>query len=195
MNALDIEKLSRQIQLNTDDREEGVDSSSSADENELMDELQELCGSEEEVEPAPSRVLPQQLSALLTSRIQMYRSAISSASGPKKRRYERAITTLNSQLKQANSGHHVDEEEIPPEIKIHQNTTSRQLPADAQPPAITQLPPASSTAKPETSKIQSPVVTPATAGQPELSVFLFDSLLSVYLAAHYGNTEAEPLFS
>lgn len=163
MNVSDIEKLSRQIQLDMDDG--GDDDSSDVDESELMNELQELCSSgEEEEEGAPQTHEPQQLASLLTARIHMYRDAVASTTGPKKRRYERAITTLNSQLKLANSGQPIDEAEIPPEIKITTSAATQPPTTVSQLPSTVSQPPTTSPARPEVNKVQPQSVAAPSAG-------------------------------
>nr|CAI5855953.1 unnamed protein product [Callosobruchus analis] len=114
----------------------------SVDENdpELLGELNEITGEEEEVDVTTSASQPESTvvsdtSTVLLERLRNYeqaeKNAKASGESSKARRYGRAIKTLKDLVKQAQAGKPVDlnDESVPPEIHVGDNKPSRPAPA------------------------------------------------------------------
>ncbi|VEN43145.1 unnamed protein product [Callosobruchus maculatus] len=128
------------------DSVKGVDDNDddiSVDENdpELLGELNEIAGEEEEIDmtasapvPQPESVTVSDTSTVLLERLSNYeqaeKDAKASGESSKARRYGRAIKTLKDLLKQAQAGKPVDlnDESVPPEIHVGDRKPSRPAP-------------------------------------------------------------------
>ncbi|NWS50194.1 C2D1A protein, partial [Probosciger aterrimus] len=93
------------------------------DEDGLMAELQEVLGSADT--PEPSAKVPEaapelgNTEALLLERVALYRAAIASTgAGPRLRRYQRGLKTLETMLECVRKGKPIQEEEIPPPVAL-----------------------------------------------------------------------------
>ncbi|XP_054461204.1 coiled-coil and C2 domain-containing protein 1A [Anoplopoma fimbria] len=138
----DIERMAALCMKDLDDEEIGDDDLD--DDEDLLAELNEVLGDDEEQTPAPTppAITPTApkvsvtshsapptapsgatgLESLLLERVEMYKTAISNAKAAgetsKVRRYDRGFKTLQSMLTSARKGKPVNEEEIPPPVAI-----------------------------------------------------------------------------
>ncbi|XP_062457971.1 coiled-coil and C2 domain-containing protein 1A-like [Pezoporus occidentalis] len=92
-----------------------------ADEDGLMAELREVLGSVDTPEPAAKVSAPElgNTEALLQERAALYRAAIASTSpGPRLRRFQRGLKTLEAMLECVRKGKPIQEDEIPPPVAL-----------------------------------------------------------------------------
>ncbi|KAM5171796.1 coiled-coil and C2 domain-containing protein 1A [Mantella aurantiaca] len=141
---LPMEHIERMAALCMQDVEEGDDEDLEDDED-LMAELDEVLGEENEEKEEPKLVSPPTKSApssagdmesTLTERLAMYKEALANAKqaseGTKARRYERGAKTLEDLLRTARRGGSVTPDDIPPPVAAGQSAA----PPPAAPPAV-----------------------------------------------------------
>ncbi|XP_065511132.1 coiled-coil and C2 domain-containing protein 1A isoform X2 [Caloenas nicobarica] len=142
---LPMEAIERMAALCLRDEEEEEDGDEElGDEADLMAELQEVLGDGDgDVLAPPTKVPPEPLSieSTLLERADMYRAAIGNArqtgDGPRLRRLERGLKTLENMLVSVRKGKPIDEEEIPPPVALGKaGAPPQHPPASPSPPGV-----------------------------------------------------------
>uniref|UniRef100_A0A8C8VPQ2 Coiled-coil and C2 domain-containing protein 1B n=1 Tax=Pelusios castaneus TaxID=367368 RepID=A0A8C8VPQ2_9SAUR len=155
------------------DEEDGDEDKDLEDEDDLMAELNEVLGEEEEIQDSAVPVAKgnetpagsSSTEATLLERLEMYRTAIGSAKqsgdSSKVRRYERGLKTLENMVTSVRKGKKIDEEEIPPPVALGKGGNFQQ-------PSSSPLTPSSQNAAPNGSSSVSshPPPPPPTAASP-----------------------------
>ncbi|KAM3924318.1 LOW QUALITY PROTEIN: coiled-coil and C2 domain-containing protein 1A [Leptodactylus fuscus] len=140
---LPMEHIERMAALCMQDVDEDIDEDVDDDED-LMAELDEVLGEEEEpkVTPPPVKAAPASTGSMegtLQERLTMYKEALSNAKqageGSKARRYERGVKSLEDMLWTVKRGGSVSAEDIPPPV-----ATGKTSGAPAPPPAVVVTP-------------------------------------------------------
>ncbi|KYO25227.1 hypothetical protein Y1Q_0009014 [Alligator mississippiensis] len=123
------------------DEEDGEEEDDLEDEDELMAELNEVLGEEEEtqaalVPAAKANETPAESSSsesALVERLEMYKTAITNAKqvgdSSKVRRYERGLKTLENMVTSVRKGKKINEEEIPPPVALGKSPKVLPVPA------------------------------------------------------------------
>ncbi|CAG9769095.1 unnamed protein product [Ceutorhynchus assimilis] len=142
-NPLTQHQLDAIVDISINDNEEDED----VDENDpdLLSELQEITGDDEEDLPStdesPSKAASGDVENILTNRIRNYQTAEADANSAgetsKAKRFGRAIKTLNDLLKKAKKGEVIDlnDDTIPPEITIKPKQPQNDSPVEALVPS------------------------------------------------------------
>ncbi|KAL4236983.1 Coiled-coil and C2 domain-containing protein 1A [Mactra antiquata] len=134
VNANDFDKMIAESMKDLDDED-----ISDSEDPELLDELQELEGGDNDVDDSPT---PQtsthgsnSITSLLEDRLNNYREASEAAKAAsdssKQRRADRGLKTIQDLLKKAKQGKPVDESEIPPHMAV---SSARKPPASVPDP-------------------------------------------------------------
>lgn len=125
-NVFDLDRMVAESLKDIDANDDNDDEDDNPD---ILNELSEITNSSSSKElmvvDEPTIQIPtvnDSLPTLLKSRIDMYHAAITNAKqsndNSRTRRFERGLKTLNTMIKQVNSGHTIDINDIPPEIVV-----------------------------------------------------------------------------
>ncbi|XP_067416694.1 coiled-coil and C2 domain-containing protein 1A isoform X2 [Emydura macquarii macquarii] len=157
------------------DEEDGNEEEDLEDEDDLMAELNEVLGEEEEIKDSPvptakvneSPADSSSIESTLVERLEMYRTATANAKesgdNSKVRRYERGLKTLENMLTSVRKGKKIDEEEIPPAVALGKGGNFQQ-------PSPSPLTSSSQSSTPNRSSSVSshPSLQPPTAASPQV---------------------------
>ncbi|XP_019360119.1 PREDICTED: coiled-coil and C2 domain-containing protein 1A-like isoform X2 [Gavialis gangeticus] len=154
------------------DEEDGEEEDNLEDEDELMAELNEVLGEEEEtqvalVPAAKANETPAESSSsesALVERLEMYKTAITNAKqvgdSSKVRRYERGLKTLENMVNSVRKGKKINEEEIPPPVALGKTVSSQQSSSPGTTPSLQPSTPDGSSSLLSHSSLQPPATTP-----------------------------------
>ncbi|KAF6020435.1 hypothetical protein EB796_021238 [Bugula neritina] len=178
LSLMDIDQLTSNI--DNLDGDSDAESSGSIAEADLMNELEEITAADSSSEDNEAQnSSPVNLVETIQSRLQMYQLALNSIeSGPKKRRYDRAVKTLEGQLKYVKAGKDVNVEEIPPVINAAPHAAPSRDTIPQQPSTVSPQTQSHSIASPQTkpSGVALPQAQPASGASPQHEISVNTSL-------------------